>query len=99
MLVTSNMKHIYLKPIVIAAVRSQSQGKRIKGAGQKIQLAFQVGGEENVLLRKCCGITEKLLASDLIYGSTNSFPVSKTPNNRNVLRKKNDIFRKRLYDF
>lgn len=49
MLVTSNMKHIYLKPIVIAAVRSQSQGKRIKGAGQKIQLAFQVVGEENAV--------------------------------------------------
>lgn len=47
-------KRIYLKPIVIAAVRSQCQRKRIKGAGQKIQLAFQVGGGQNTLLRKCC---------------------------------------------
>lgn len=47
-------KHIYLRPVVIAAVRSQCQSKRIKGAGQKIQLAFQVGGGQNTLLRKCC---------------------------------------------
>lgn len=81
-------KRIYLRPIVIAAVRSQCQRKRIKGAGQKIQLAFQVGGGRNTLLRKCCGITESLLASDLICWSTNSFPVSKIPHNRNVFRKK-----------
>lgn len=90
-------KRIYLKPVVIAAVRSQCQRNRIKGAGQKIHLAFEDGGGQKALLRKCCWGTGRRRASDLIHCRTDSFPVSTTPRRRNVFRGK-DVCKKRCYD-
>lgn len=92
-------KHIYLRPIVIAAVRSQCQRKRIKGAGQKIQLAFQVGGGRNTLLRKCCRDNRKSARFWLDLLKYKFFPcVKDTTQQKCFQEKKNGICRKRLYD-
>lgn len=90
-------KHIYLRPIVIAAVRSQCQSKRIKGAGQKIQLAFQVGGGQNTLLRKCCWNNRKSARFWFDLLKYKFFPCVKDTTQQKCFQgKKKGICRKRL---